>query len=155
MPRASYRSAAGGSIGRTYLVGNDSVDFLASGEVITLSFDVRINDGIFSVTQTVTVTVTGTNDAPVISTPSAVPSTNEDATLTINDFSVADVDSDTLTVTLSSGHGAISLSTVAGLSFTAGDGAADATMTFTGSVADIRAVFERPESAGIPKSVWF
>jgi VCBS repeat-containing protein len=57
---------AGGSIDWTYAVGNEAVDFLAAGEVITLAFDVRINDGIFSVTQTVTVTVTGTNDQPVI-----------------------------------------------------------------------------------------
>jgi VCBS repeat-containing protein len=59
-------TAAGGSIDWTYAVGNEAVDFLAAGEVITLAFDVRINDGIFSVTQTVTVTVTGTNDAPEI-----------------------------------------------------------------------------------------
>jgi VCBS repeat-containing protein len=59
-------TAAGGSIDWTYAVGNEAVDFLAAGEVITLAFDVRINDGIFSVTQTVTVTVTGTNDQPVI-----------------------------------------------------------------------------------------
>jgi len=59
-------TAAGGTIDWTYFVGNGAVDFLAAGEVITLSFGVRINDGIFSVTQTVTVTVTGTNDVPVI-----------------------------------------------------------------------------------------
>jgi VCBS repeat-containing protein len=59
-------TTAGGSIDWTYAVGNEAVDFLAAGEVITLAFDVRINDGIFSVTQTVTVTVTGTNDQPVI-----------------------------------------------------------------------------------------
>ncbi|MCO6406754.1 VCBS domain-containing protein [Hoeflea alexandrii] len=59
-------TAAGGSIDWTYQVGNEAVDILASGEVITLSFDVQINDGIFTVTQTVTITVTGTNDQPVI-----------------------------------------------------------------------------------------
>ncbi|MCZ4292378.1 VCBS domain-containing protein, partial [Hoeflea alexandrii] len=59
-------TAAGGSIAWTYAVGNAAVDFLAAGEVITLSFDVQINDGIFTATQTVTITVTGTNDAPVI-----------------------------------------------------------------------------------------
>ena len=58
-------TAAGGSIDWTYAVGNAAVDFLASGEVITLSFDVRINDGILSVSQTVTITITGTNDQPV------------------------------------------------------------------------------------------
>ena len=59
-------TAAGGSIDWTYAVGNAAVDFLAAGEVVTLSFDVQINDGIFTVTQTVTITVTGTNDQPVI-----------------------------------------------------------------------------------------
>jgi len=59
-------SAAGGSIDWTYFVDNDAVDFLSDGEVITLSFDVRINDGVLSTLQTVTITVTGTNDAPVI-----------------------------------------------------------------------------------------
>jgi VCBS repeat-containing protein len=59
-------TAAGGSIDWTYAVGNEAVDFLAAGEVITLAFDVRINDGVLSTTQTVTVTVTGTNDRPVI-----------------------------------------------------------------------------------------
>ncbi len=59
-------TAAGGSIDWTYQVGNAAVDFLAAGDVITLSFDVQINDGIFTVTQTVTITVTGTNDQPVI-----------------------------------------------------------------------------------------
>ncbi|WP_375590535.1 VCBS domain-containing protein [Hoeflea alexandrii] len=64
--RSKSTTAAGGSIDWTYQVGNEAVDILASGEVITLSFDVQINDGIFIVTQTVTITVTGTNDQPVI-----------------------------------------------------------------------------------------
>ena len=41
-------SAAGGKIDWTYSVGNAAVDFLAEGEVVTLAFEVRINDGIFS-----------------------------------------------------------------------------------------------------------
>ncbi|MGJ8573106.1 MAG: VCBS domain-containing protein, partial [Hoeflea sp.] len=59
-------SPDGGSIDWTYFVGNEAVDFLAAGEVITLSFEVQINDGIFSTTQDVTVTITGTNDVPVV-----------------------------------------------------------------------------------------
>jgi len=66
-------SDAGGTIDWTYFVNNDAVDFLSDGEVITLSFDVRINDGVLSTVQTVTITVTGTNDAPFISNaPSSV-----------------------------------------------------------------------------------
>lgn len=45
-------SAAGGKIDWTYSVGNAAVDFLAEGEVVTLAFEVRINDGIFSDIQT-------------------------------------------------------------------------------------------------------
>ncbi|WP_422370452.1 VCBS domain-containing protein [Hoeflea sp.] len=59
-------TAAGGTIDWTYFVNNEAVDFLAEGDVVTLAFDVQINDGIFTATQTVTITVTGTNDAPVI-----------------------------------------------------------------------------------------
>ncbi|WP_201772384.1 VCBS domain-containing protein, partial [Hoeflea sp. BAL378] len=59
-------SAAGGTINWTYALANGALDFLGAGETVTLSFDVRIRDGIFSTTQTVTLTVTGTNDAPVI-----------------------------------------------------------------------------------------
>ncbi|MEM5474509.1 VCBS domain-containing protein, partial [Hoeflea sp. AS60] len=78
-------TAAGGSIDWTYLVGNDAVDFLAAGEVITLSFGVQINDGIFSVTQTVTVTVTGTNDAPEITSAAQATTLNEAAEAAADD----------------------------------------------------------------------
>src|SRR5262249_41825743 len=40
-------------------------------------------------------------------------------------------------VTLSASHGTLTLSTLAGLTFTAGDGTSDATMTFHGTLADI------------------
>ena len=78
-------SAAGGTIDWTYLVGNDAVDFLAAGEVITLSFDVQINDGIFSLVQTVTVTVTGTNDAPEITSAAQATTLNEAAEAAADD----------------------------------------------------------------------
>ncbi|MDF1610101.1 VCBS domain-containing protein, partial [Hoeflea sp. YIM 152468] len=75
----------GGSIDWTYAVGNDAVDFLAEGEVITLSFDVQINDGIFTVTQTVTVIVTGTNDAPEITSAAQATTLNEAAEAAADD----------------------------------------------------------------------
>ncbi|GAB5460378.1 VCBS domain-containing protein [Hoeflea alexandrii] len=103
-------TAAGGSIDWTYQVGNEAVDFLAAGDVIRLSFDVQINDGIFTVTQTVTVTVTGTNDVPVIdavsnpaeiveavdadpasNTPAETQTLNATGSLTVTDVDVADV----------------------------------------------------------------
>ncbi|OCW56502.1 tandem-95 repeat protein [Hoeflea olei] len=59
-------SPSGGAIDWTYALGNGAVDFLAAGETITLSFDVEIRDGLFASVQTVTITVTGTNDSPVV-----------------------------------------------------------------------------------------
>src|SRR5204863_175024 len=40
-------------------------------------------------------------------------------------------------VTLSASHGALTLTTLTGLTFTAGDGTSDASMTFHGTLADI------------------
>ncbi len=102
-------TAAGGSIDWTYQVGNAAVDFLAAGDVITLSFDVQINDGIFTVTQTVTITITGTNDVPVIegaTNPAAIlevagDSSTQDIPATVGTITITDQDlGDTLTVTV-------------------------------------------------------
>lgn len=54
-----------------------------------------------------------------------------------NAISVFDSDTAVLTVTLTATHGVLSLSGIAGLSFSAGDGTSDATMTFSGSQAAI------------------
>ncbi|MBO6719225.1 MAG: tandem-95 repeat protein [Rhizobiaceae bacterium] len=59
-------SAAGnGTVNWTYAVGNAAIDFLAAGESIVLTFEVTISDGSQSAVGTVTITVIGTNDAPV------------------------------------------------------------------------------------------
>src|SRR5204862_508907 len=47
-----------------------------------------------------------------------------------------------LQVTLTATHGKLTLSGVTGLSFTTGDGTADATMTFTGTSANINAALQ-------------
>ncbi len=54
-----------------------------------------------------------------------------------NLITVADVDTGTLTVTVAVTNGTFSLSGIAGLTFTTGDGTADATMTFSGTAAAI------------------
>lgn len=86
-----------------------------------------------------------TNDAPVNSVPSAQ-SVNEDSTLIFssgngNQISTSDVDatSNPLLVTLTGSNGAITLSGTSGLTFSAGDGTADSTMTFTGTLSAINA----------------
>jgi hypothetical protein len=65
-------------------------------------------------------------------------STNEDIALVFstgngNAIQVSDVDGTDQTVTLSVTNGVLSLSGTTGLSFTTGDGTADATMTFSGT----------------------
>ena len=56
-----------GSVAFSYAAANSAFDFLAEGETLTVTYNVTVTDnhGVSS-TQPVTVTVTGTNDAPVI-----------------------------------------------------------------------------------------
>ena len=90
---------------------------------------------------TVTLNVTAINDAPLNTLPGAQV-VNEDTPLMFsvaggNAIAVADADAATLRVTLTATNGVLTLASLAGLGFTAGDGAADATMTFTGTAAAI------------------
>ena len=83
------------------------------------------------------------NDAPVLALPPAQ-SAAEDTPLTFssaggNRISISDVDagSGSLTVTVTASGGVFSLSGTTGLSFVAGDGIADSTMTFSGTLSRI------------------
>jgi hypothetical protein len=87
--------------------------------------------------------ITSVNDAPVNSVP-AGQSVNEDTTLTFNaansnliSISDADANPGSLKVTLGVAHGTFSLSGIAGLAFTVGDGTNDSAMTFTGTLTQI------------------
>ncbi len=90
-----------------------------------------------------TITVNSVNDPPVNTVPGPQ-STNQNTPLIFssgngNQISVADADAGTndIQVTLTANNGTLTLSGTAGLSFTVGDGTADATMTFTGTIANI------------------
>ena len=90
----------------------------------------------------VNVTVTAVND-PISTNAPATLTLAEDATnVAVAGLSISDVDA-TLApagvyeVTLSATHGLLTLTTLTGLTFTVGDGTADATMTFHGTLADI------------------
>ena len=90
-----------------------------------------------------TVTVTAVNDAPVNSVPSSQ-NVDQDTVLTFNAangnlITISDVDagSGSLQVTLTATNGLLTLGSVGGLSFITGDGNADASMTFNGSLSDI------------------
>jgi hypothetical protein len=89
---------------------------------------------------TMTINVTGVNDAPVNTVPGPQ-ATDEDVALVFssgngNQISVADSDAgaNPIKITLTATNGTITLSTTAGLSFITGDGTADATMMFTGTL---------------------
>ena len=57
----------GGSDAWTFSAQDKSFDYLAAGETLTLTYTVQVDDGHGGVvTQPVTITVTGTNDTPVI-----------------------------------------------------------------------------------------
>ncbi|HSE31384.1 MAG TPA: choice-of-anchor Q domain-containing protein, partial [Pyrinomonadaceae bacterium] len=89
---------------------------------------------------TMTINVTAVNDGPVNTVPGPQ-STTEDTPKVFssgnaNQISVADVDagSNPIKITLTATNGTLTLSTTAGLSFITGDGTADATMMFTGTL---------------------
>ena len=56
-----------GSIGFTFSAADRNFDFLAKDETLTVTYDVTVKDDDNAIsTQPVTITITGTNDAPVI-----------------------------------------------------------------------------------------
>ena len=108
------------------------------------SFTYKANNGSFdSNVVTVSLTVTAVNDAPVNSVPGPQ-ETPKDANKVFsagnsNAITISDVDAgaSTVQVTLTATNGTITLPVLTGLTFSAGDGTADATMTFTGTIANI------------------
>src|SRR5205814_1079852 len=117
----------------------------ASVQIVTSDQGNTGSGGAQSDTDTVNITVNAVNDAPVNTVPAAQ-TMNEDATHTFssgngNLISISDVDaaSSSVQVTLTATNGTLTLSGTSGLTFTAGDGTADATMTFTGTMANINA----------------
>ena len=99
----------------------------------------------------VTIEVGDVNTAPVNSVPSTLTldpivqngmllfSSARGTAITISD---ADTGSAAVQVTLAATNGTLNLQSTQGLTFGTGDGTADATMTFTGTVADINAALE-------------
>ena len=95
---------------------------------------------------TVAITVSSVNDDPVNMVPGAQ-ATNEDTLLTFNAangnlIAIADDAGATLVVTLSVANGTVTLSGTAGLTFATGDGTADTSMSFSGTVENINAALD-------------
>jgi hypothetical protein len=99
-----------------------------------------VTDGTLTGTATSTVNVTSVDDASVITAPATLV-TNEDQSASIagTQITVNDADNGTVTVTLGVAHGSLTLTQTTGLSFGGGDGTGDATMTFTGTLANVNA----------------
>lgn len=119
-----------------------------AGDTLTL----QVNDqghssagGPLTASDTATINITALNDAPVNSVPGSQNMT-EDGTLVFssaggNLISVADVDvgAGTVQLTLSVTSGTLTLSGTTGLTFSTGDGTADASMQFSGTLVDVNA----------------
>jgi hypothetical protein len=148
-----FQMLSGGGRGSQISLSNTVVSspFLSvlfgAGNSGSSSFGYNVSDGDSdSDDGTINVDVIAVNDAPVITMPSE-PTVNEDATLSItgliiNDEDVNETDNASLRLDLSVNDGILSLSTTSGLLFSAGDGYADAAMTFTGSLDAINAAID-------------
>lgn len=96
----------------------------------------------------VTITVNAVNDGPGLFAPRNE-ATNEDTALVFNNansntISIADVDvgSNNLEVTLTATNGKLTLASISGLTFTAGDGMADTAMVFRGALTDLNTALD-------------
>ena len=132
---ANYQTAL-----RSITYGNSSENPATSNRNVNFVVSDAIGAGNTSSRQ---VAVSAVNDAPINSVPAAQSTATNTAkvfsTGNGNLISVTDVDAagGTMQVQLVSTNGATTLSTLTGLTFTVGDGTADATMTFTGSFAAV------------------
>ena len=132
-------------------VANGALTFTSDGSFIytprsnfngTDSFQYKAKDGAFaSNIVTVTITVNAVNDAPVNRVPVAQHTAkNTDKVFTKSSvISISDVDAggESVQVTLNATNGTVTLPGATNLTFLGGDGTADQTMTFTGTIADI------------------
>ena len=120
-------------------------------ETLADSFTFTVDDGQGNSVagQVFNITVTPVNDAPINFHPASIQTVAEDGTLVFsvgnaNSISVGDIDAGGAVVqtTLTASNGQLTLSRIAGLTFTVGDGSSDSTMTFQGSIADINAALD-------------
>ncbi len=141
---AGGRFAVNASTGEITVADGSLLDYESS---TSHNITVRVTDsGGLTYDEVLTVQVKDLEDAPVNTVPGAQ-STNEDTTLTFNAansnlISIADDAGEPLVVTVAVNNGTVTLSGTTGLTFTAGDGTADATMTFSGTVENINAALD-------------
>jgi hypothetical protein len=134
-----------GNSGSSLLTYTANSDAPPASVLLTLAVNDGGNTGGGSLTNSdiATINITSVNDAPV----NTVPGTQGFAEDNIrvfssgigNQISIADPDNANLQISLNATNGVLSLSGIAGLSFSAGDGVSDATMAFSGTVTAINA----------------
>ena len=138
---------AGGSVGWTFSVADSVIDGLSEGQVLTQKYDVTVDDGHGgTAVQTVTVTITGSNDAPVAV--ADADAGNED---TVIAGSVAGNDSDVdanaaLTYSLDAPVAGLTLNADGSYSFDAGDAAYQSLAA--GELADVVASYTATDEFG-------
>jgi VCBS repeat-containing protein len=89
---AKTSGSSSGSVNLAFSAASTAFDYLADGEVLTLTYTVVIDDHDGGITpQTFVVTITGTNDAPVIETTGLQTSSGNGST-TVSGLSVSDAD---------------------------------------------------------------
>ena len=82
-----------GSIATTFSAADHNFDFLAANETLTIVYDVTATDNSgVSLTRPVTITITGTNDAPVLAADASGPHTVTEGLNTTGTFVFTDVD---------------------------------------------------------------
>ena len=121
-------------------------------DALTISVDDQGNTGSGGAktdSRSVAITVAAVNDAPVLTVPGAK-SVDEDTLLSITGISVADVDAATgaVKITMSVAQRTLTLAQTTGLTFTTGDGTSDASMVFTGTVANVNSALARDQLPG-------
>jgi|GEM_PF-2319857 len=117
--------------------------------VATISFQVRdsggtVNGGVDldQSANTLTFNIAAVNDPVTTSAPTTATLDEDSVNFAVTGLSISDVDaalapSGVYVVTLSSTNGTLTLTTTTGLTFSAGDGSGDSTMTFRGTFANI------------------
>jgi hypothetical protein len=126
-PNANYNGSAQISLQATDTFGG----IVATGSGLATSDSDTIN-----------VTVTAVNDPVTGTAPANLSATEDGGSVAVTGLLISDVDATlapagVYSVTLSASQGTLTLSTTTGLTFDTGDGAADATMTFHGTLSDI------------------
>jgi VCBS repeat-containing protein len=71
-----------GSVDWNFNIADHDLDYLAAGETLTVNYDIKVSDASTDSTQTVSVVITGANDAPTISSGPESGSVAEQANMT-------------------------------------------------------------------------